>query len=142
MRKNTITSSTAIIISHFCFPHTVSAVCLFSISWKASLLRIILLLTNSHLRLICQTFCASDDEWFIVAPVRLLPARHRISHQKQTKHKMCYQLYQELYDRVHTSCYFKRRTPTFWTEQIKLGPRGGTGVKNLQTAAFRLRSNC
>lgn len=35
-QENTITSSTAIIISHLCFAHRASAGCLFSISWKAA----------------------------------------------------------------------------------------------------------
>lgn len=57
---------------------------------------------------------------------------------KANKTQTRYQLYQELYLRVHTSCYFKAHT--FQTEQIKLSPEGGTSMKCLKTAAaFVLR---
>lgn len=71
----------------------------------------------------------------LLPPVSLLPARHCTSHQRQTKHKMCYQLYQELHHPVHTSRYFKRRT--FQTEQIKLGLGGR---HRSETSAFILSS--
>ena len=44
-QENTITSSTAIIISHFCFTHTALAA-FFSISWKSSLFDVLPLLSS------------------------------------------------------------------------------------------------
>lgn len=53
-QENTITSSTAIIISHLCFAHRASAGCLFSISWKAAFSTFSCCSLPSHLFL--QTF--------------------------------------------------------------------------------------
>lgn len=120
--------STAIIISHFCFPHTVSAVGLFSISSP-------LPHPLPHARVLSARLCVHVMmNGLLLPPVSLLPARHCTSHQKQTKHKMCHQLYQELHHGVHTSRYFKRRTHTFQTELIKLGLRGR---HQRETSAFR-----
>lgn len=125
-QENTITSTPAITVSRFCFPHTASAGCLFSISWKSSISTFCCCSLPS--RLFRQTFFVHllmNGLPLPPSPARLLPARHRISHQKQTKHKMCYQPNQELHRGVYTSRYFRRRIHTFWTEEIKLGPRGG-----------------
>lgn len=125
VKKNTIIASTRKTVSHFFIPKHC---------------RLAYLLTAGYPRYSAAHsafFCTSDDECLFIylffLPREIVTCETLYITSKANKIQTHYQLYQELHRRVHTSCYFK--THTFQTEQIKLSPEGGTGMKCLKTAA-------
>lgn len=128
VRKNTITACCAIIISHFYSSHQLSRL-LCQHVFKQVIHILLRLISTLYL----SEFFVHEMINGVLLPKKIVTCKTLYITSKTTAKKKCYQLVQELFHRVHISCYFK--VHTFQREQIKLSPEGDTRMKSLQTAA-------